>query len=211
MRFTTNLLPLLKKSQAPRTLSVLAGGNERQILTHDLGLERNYTIIYVVNHTTTMHTLAFEHLAKSNPSVSFIHAYPGWVRTDILGNLFTPKPGAWYGTIFALFRWMAAWGLKVFGISAEESGERQVFHATSSRYPSKITIEARVVDAEKVEASEFTECSVPGNGVYRLSWDGEGVSDDNVLGPYRKEGLPEKIWDHTVELFDRALSRGKSI
>jgi hypothetical protein len=49
---------------------------------------------------------------------------------------------------------MAAWGLKVFGISAEESGERQAFHATSSRYPSKIMIEARV---EKVEASEFYE------------------------------------------------------
>ena len=211
MRLTTNLLPLLKKSQAPRILSVLAGGNERQILTHDLGLERNYTIINVVNHTTTMHTLAFEHLAKNNPSVSFIHAYPGWVQTDILGNLFTPKPGAWYGSIFALFRWMAAWGLKVFGISAEESGERQAFHATSSRYPSKITIEARVVHAEKVEASEFAECSVPGNGVYRLSWNGEGVSDNKVLGPYRKEGLPEKIWDHTVELFDRALSCRKSI
>jgi hypothetical protein len=72
-------------------------------------------------------------------------------------------------------------------------------------------IEARVVDEEKVEASEFTKCSVPGNGVYRLSWDEEGVSDDKVLGPYRKEGLPEKIWDHCVELFDRALSRGKSV
>jgi hypothetical protein len=90
MRLTTNLLPL-KKSQAPRILSVLAGGNERQILAHDLGLERNYIIINVVNHTMTMHTLAFEHLAKSNLSVSFIHAYPGWMRTEILGNLFTPN------------------------------------------------------------------------------------------------------------------------
>jgi len=79
------------ESQAPRILSVLAGGNERQIPTHDQGLERNYTIINVVNHTTTMHTLAFEHLAKSNPSVSFIHAYPGWVRTDILGKRLHPQ------------------------------------------------------------------------------------------------------------------------
>jgi hypothetical protein len=205
MRLTINLLPLLNKSQAPRILSVLAGGKESQILTHDLGLERNYTIINVVNHTTTMQTLMFEHLAKTNPSVSFVHAYPGWVRTEILNNLFTPEPGAWYGLLFALLRWTAAWGLTLLGISAAEAGERQAFHATSSRYPSRSTIETH---PKQVGSAE---CSVPGNGVYRLSWKGEGVSDDDVLGPYRGEGLPGKVWDHTLEVFDRALSRGKSM
>lgn len=208
MRLTSNLIPLLKNSPAPRILSVLAGGQEAPILTHDLGLELNYSIANVVNHTTTMHTLAFEYIAESNPSISFLHAYPGWVRTDIVNNLFTPKkPGAWYGFLFALVRWVATLLLMLFGISAEEAGERQAFHATNPRYPSRSRLEAQSLEPENVFGVFFAECSVPGNGVYRVGWKGEGVSDAKVLGPYREQRLPEKIWEHTISVFDRALAR----
>lgn len=207
MRLTFNLLPLLKAARAPRVLSVLIGGNERPIIIHDLGLEQNYTIINVVNHTTTMHTLAFEHIAMSNPSISFLHANPGLVRTDILANLFTPQSGKLYGFLFILARWVAALVLMLFGISAEESGERQAFHATSARYPSRSILEVRRLDPKEAAGESVMKCSAPRNGVYLVDWMGEGVLNTKVLGPYRDEGLPEKIWDHTVNVFDRALAR----
>ncbi|KAL2071171.1 hypothetical protein VTL71DRAFT_12406 [Oculimacula yallundae] len=207
MRFTLNLIPLLRNSRAPRVLSVLAGGNERHIITHDLGLNHNYSIVNTVNHTTTMHTLAFEFIAQDNPSISFLHAYPGWVQTDILDNFFSYEPRAWYGFVFRLLRAVAAVGMKFVAISAEEAGERQVFFATSSRYPCRETLLSR---PESMVLYNLEDCSVPENGVYRVGWQGNGVSNNEVLGKYRDSGLPGKIWEHTLDVFREALD-GKKI
>ncbi|KAL9039461.1 MAG: hypothetical protein Q9214_004870, partial [Letrouitia sp. 1 TL-2023] len=91
MRFIHNLLPLLNQSPAPRVVSVLAGGQERRLITDDLGLKHHFSLLNVIDQTTTMHTLALEHIAKTNPSISFLHVYPGWVQTDIMENFFNSK------------------------------------------------------------------------------------------------------------------------
>ena len=223
---TSNLLPLLQNSQSPRVLSVLAGGQERRLITDDLGLKENYSILNVVDQTTTMHTLAFEHLAKYNPSISFLHAYPGWVKTDIVKNLFSlgqqHQGHLWWQLMDYLREWMVDWLLlPVFNLiatSVEECGERQLFHATNARYASRQEQEKHHGDKNDHAGSTTTHsvlkdpyalCSVPGNGVYRVAANGETISDDKVLGPYRADNMPEKIWEHTVVVFEEALSKGE--
>lgn len=168
-------------------LSVLAGGSERAVAVDDLGLERNYTIGNVINHTTAMQTLAFEHLSQSQPAITFIHAHPGWVRTDIVANLFACGPLAWYSPLFALIRLVARWTLLVFGISAAEAGERQLFHLTSPKY-------------SRNPARSNTPAAA--GGALRLRWNGDVVDgNDRLLRHYRCQGLGQQVWAHTLQVF----------
>lgn len=203
MKLTSNLLPLLERSRAPRILSVLAAGEEAHVRTTDLGLTRHYTVLGVVKHTTTMQTLAWEHLASLHPSVSFIHAHPGKVSTDITQGLFACDPRAWYRPLFSVFKALATWFMWLVGITADEAGERQTFIATSPRYPSSRMIEDSAARPEGGDMNAFARCSHGTNGVYRLDWRGESVVDDRVLGPYRQQGLPRDIWEHTLETFKK--------
>lgn len=207
MRFIHNLLPLLNKAPTTaRVLSVLAGGQERKLITDDLGLKDKFSLLNVVDQTTTMHTLALEHVAKRNPSVSFLHVYPGWVQTDLVDNFFKSKSRL-NSTLYQFLTVLAGWlFLPIFSLvatSVEESGERQLFHATSPRYHSARTLESE----SHWDLETAFECSVPGNGVYRVSAEGETVSDTKVLGPLRETGMPEKVWGHTIEVFAEALAR----
>ena len=93
IRLVCNLLPLLRRSTRPRILSVLNGGKEGSLQEQDLGLERSWSAMSVVNHTTTMMTISFEHLAAQEPQMTFMHSYPGLVKTDIFTRL-TPPAGS---------------------------------------------------------------------------------------------------------------------
>ena len=75
--------PLLNQSPSPHVVSILAGGKEAAMYEDDLPLVHNYGIISCANHGTTMNSLAFEHLAKENPKVAFLHNFPGYVDTGI--------------------------------------------------------------------------------------------------------------------------------
>ena len=208
MRFIHNLLPLLNKAPTPRVLSVLAGGQERKLITDDLALKNNYSIPNVVDQTTTMHTLALEQIAKSNPSISFLHVYPGWVHTDFVEKFFNSVSGlhsTGYTFLMALVRWLFLPIFSLIATSVEDSGERQLFHATSPRYPSSRTLQSR--DGRNPETKKAFECSVPGSGVYRVTARGETSSDTKVLGPLRDARMDEKVWDHTIEVFAQALAR----
>ena len=205
MRFIYNLLPLLNKAPTPRVLSVLAGGQERRLMTDDLGLKNNYSLLNVVNQTTTMHTLALEQIAKTNPSVSFVHVFPGWVCTDFVEKLFNSVSrlnSTTYNILMALVGWLLLSIFRLIATPVKESGERQLFHATSPAYPS-----ARTLQSCNHEAEGAFECSVPGNGVYRVYVTGETKSDTKVLGPFREAHMTEKVWDHTNEVFADVMAR----
>ena len=207
MRFIYNLLPLLNQAPTPRVLSVLAGGQERKLITDDIGLKDNFSLLNVVDQTTTMHTLALEQVAKTNTSISFVHVYPGWVQTDLVGKLFDSKSrlsSNLYRFLSVLARWLFFPIFNLIATSAEESGERQLFHATSPRYTSARTLQSQGRDMDTEVAFE---CSVPGNGVYRVVATGETVSEAKVLGPLRETHMPEKVWEHTIEVFAEGLAR----
>jgi hypothetical protein len=181
MRFIYNLLPLLSKASSPRILSILAAGRETKIVTSDLELSspENYSLANATNHTATMTTLAMDKLSKENPKVTFIHKYPGVVKTGLLGKMFDDWKGPWK-ILGLLAQKVLLPVMGLFQVSAEEAGERGLYAATSQKYS--------------------------GGGFYRLDWNDDGAKDAPQLDKYKAEGMPKKVWEHTVGVFERAAS-----
>jgi hypothetical protein len=181
MRFISNLLPLLSKSSSPRVVSILAAGREADIITSDLELSSpdNYSLVNATNHTATLTTLAMDELSKENPKVTFVHKYPGIVKTGLLGKMFEDWKGAWK-ILGVLAQHVLLPVMGLFQVSAEEAGERGLYIATTEKYN--------------------------GGGFYRLDWNDENAKAVPQLDKYRAEGMPKKVWEHTVGVFDRVLS-----
>jgi short-subunit dehydrogenase involved in D-alanine esterification of teichoic acids len=114
-RIVDKLVPLLdraaKNNEPARVVSVLAAGNENKLDLTDLDLKHTYTFMKANNHFTTFNSLMVERFASLYPSVSFIHAYPGFVRSGIF------RDQSWYVRLLKpVFNLVA--------ITAEDSGER---------------------------------------------------------------------------------------
>ena len=182
VRLVCNLLPLLRQSPRPRVLSVLNGGKEKALHEQDIGLDQRWSPTAVINHTTTMTSLAFEHLAKENKEMTFLHSFPGLVRTDIFARLEPPESsGVVWRVTLAFIRGLVAILLLCVGMPVEECGERQAFLLTTDRY---------------------------GPGAWRIDASSEQVITPGVLERYREEGWRERNWEHTMRVFDAALAIG---
>jgi hypothetical protein len=75
MLFTTSLLPLLRKAENPRVISVLAGGKEGQLWPDDFLLESHYSLGNAAGAATSMNTLFMRRWPPSRrtqTSASFI-------------------------------------------------------------------------------------------------------------------------------------------
>lgn len=87
-KFIRDLCPLLKKAKASgedaKVMSVMAAGKGAQIDLNDLGLKKNYSFLNVVQSVPTYNDLMFESFSTQEPSITFIHSYPGVVKTPIL-------------------------------------------------------------------------------------------------------------------------------
>jgi NAD(P)-dependent dehydrogenase (short-subunit alcohol dehydrogenase family) len=193
IRLTVHLLPLLQNAPSPRVLSVLAGGKERRLFTQDLSLQQNYSFLNVIDQTTTMHTLTFERLATENPSISFLHSYPGLVQTEIVQNAWLSETGRSPRWLVSLVSWMLRLVFLLIATTVDECGERQAFLATSLRFsPRKGGVAGEVfLVNEKCE-------------------DGRTRSNQKALKLWRAEGMVEKVWLHTMGIFTDALSCGSS-
>jgi hypothetical protein len=147
----------------------------------DIGLKKHWGILAVVAHSTTMTTLAFEHLAQGDKQITFLHSYPGWVYTDNLSRLTAPKSSGigWRILLALLHRFVGIMRL-TFGMSSDESGERQVFNLIIDRFHS---------------------------GAYRIDHLSDQVLKNGVLEHYRESGWSARVWDHTVQVFEEALTR----
>ena len=174
-----NLMPLLRQSPRPRVLNVLNGGREKALREQDIGLEQLWSPIAVVNHTTTMTSFAFEHLAEENKRFTFLHSYPGLVRTDIFARLTPPESGIVWRVTLAAIRGMVAVVMLCVGMEPEECGERQNFLLTTDRY---------------------------GPGAWRINSSSEQVFAPGVLERYREGSWSERIWDHTMRVSDTVLA-----
>ena len=146
----------------------------------DVGLQQHWSTFNAVNHTTTMMTLALEHLAKADQQITFMHAAPGIVKTDIFAKLEAPKSSSLlWRALLVIARGLAALAMLIIGMSAEECGERQVFYLTNST---------------------FTP------GAWCISASSDIVSGPKILDQYRARSWPERIWEHTLRVFETALS-----
>jgi hypothetical protein len=165
-------------------LSVLNAGKEATMKDEDVGLEQNWSPFTVINHTVTMTSLAFERLAEYDKKIIFLHSSPGWVGTDIFSRLNAPESsGIGWRMLLTLIQGIVAVSHKIVGTSVTECGERQAFNLTTDKYSP---------------------------GAWRVDPSSDQISAQGVLGQYRDRGWPEKIWEHTVRISDKALTRGET-
>lgn len=197
MRFIQHLLPL----HPSRILSILAATNEGTLLEDDLDLKHNYGIANCANHSATMTSLTFEHLAKQYPETSFVHAFPGIVKTSIFSKGFS-----WWVTL--LMTWIISPLLTPFAVSVDECGERQLFHATSARYPPSKSAgsgsEARAAGVARPEGVGVAR----GEGAYLVNWNGE-TGEGKCMRGYRGRGMGKRVWEHTLGVFEKVEGEGR--
>jgi NAD(P)-dependent dehydrogenase (short-subunit alcohol dehydrogenase family) len=209
LRFVYDLLPLLTESPSPRVISILAGGKESAIDINDLEVHNDFTMVKAASNGTTQTTLAFEELAKAYPSITFIHKYPGFVNTGVIGRFLGTVTG-----VMAIPATIAKWAVlpivNWFSTTTDEAGERGLFIATSARYPpSKPNMD--FVGVQLPEGLEVADSSVVkdgvGNGVYRLGATDDSAPDGDVLPGYRLDEVGKTVWEQTQAVWDRALGR----
>ncbi len=193
LRFTQQLLPLLQSAspQFSRVVSVLAPGGEGTLDFNDLDLKQNFSLLKAAAHTVTMTDFAFEELATKNPTVSFVHSYPGGVKT----GFFKESSYALRSAMRVAFAVLSPWTLGI-----EESGERHLYAATGAAYPPKAGenggVEVADGGVKKGSAGEI------GSGAYFIGSEGEFRANEKVLKELRGQDAGAKIWTHTMKMFE---------
>ncbi|EPS29831.1 hypothetical protein PDE_04781 [Penicillium oxalicum 114-2] len=224
MRFLTNLLPLLDAAarqadwESPaspdgdggemkivhaglsRVVSVLdpmvavRAGGPGTLDFDDLSLKHTFSLKTCGWHASLMGDFFLERMAVKAPRTSFVHAYPSGVATGVLREL---PAGRLLGALLTPL-------MRPFLVPLEESGERHLYAATSGRYPPRAEGEAR--EGDIAVGSDGTQ----GSGCYWLSWDGEVFPPNEKLERTREQGAPEKVMQHTEEVFEQVCVQGKT-
>lgn len=144
-------------------------------------------------HSANMVTLGLEAVARKAEAngVSFIHAYPGFVKSGIGRE----AKRAWS----VLLKVMGAVAGPFIAIPFEESGERHVFIATSARYGEG------GVEQKKGDAIAVGSNGEKGSGVYSVDEYGESAGPKalKMLENMRKDGMIDKLWKHTEDEYVR--------
>lgn len=200
MRFIHNLMPRLNAAsqtgELSRVMTVLAAGSEGDVRLDDLDLRHNFTLHACLAHCVVMTDFMIEELAKRHPETSFSHSYPGTVKTGIANALTGPARLA----VKVMYSVMTPWILNV-----QESGERHFFQITSRCYPAA-NGGVGVPIPPGLSPMRGT-AGVESSGGYLLDWDGKSIGDQRILEKYRAQGVGQKVWEHTMQIFQQAEDR----
>lgn len=140
-----------------------------------------------------MNDFAFETLAAQHPGVSFVHAFPGGVKTGIVKEQNALVRAGMNVLLLAFMPWMTP---------LDESGERHLYAATSARFPARDEVAGATVDAGDEGVLKGSNGET-GSGAYLVGSRGEFRGNEKVLQKLREEGMAAKIWEHTNEEFAR--------
>ncbi|KAK2772104.1 hypothetical protein FQN53_004783 [Emmonsiellopsis sp. PD_33] len=195
MRFIVNLLPLLSAGANSnpafsRVVSILSGGHEGKLNLEDLALKNTFSLQNCATHAITMNSLTLDRLATAHPNISFVHAYPGFVKTSLGRSLGTIGSAAFKGLMYLVTPLAVPFG---------ESGERNLYAATSSQYPPK--------SAGDSEDAEVGSDGVRGSGAYLLHWTGKANQNQELFDGFKAQGWGEKVWDHTLDVFEKVCGK----
>ncbi|KAJ5784791.1 NAD(P)-binding protein [Penicillium pulvis] len=195
--FMLCLLPLLRKAEAPRVVSVLGGGMERgNINLEDIDLKKpgNFGPMKAQMQYIGMNTMIMEKLASENPDVTFIHSWPGWVNT---GNVWRgTDPNSMMGWIIWLFL-VPLIGL--FSFSDEESGQRHLFQCTSAAFGARGVPWKGKVGVNALGKQE--------DGLFLVNYKCDCTPNVGVVSTLR-EKTQGKIWDHTQSVLRQYMQEG---
>jgi hypothetical protein len=149
-----------------------------------------------------MNTFALEELAARQPTISCLHVYPGKVITPEFQNADFP----YLLKLFLL--WVFVPIMRFFTLTIEEVGDRMCFLALSARFPSRLGAADGTAAERMLPVSEGVGVAVGtngevGSGAYCVDWTGEVSDNQKRLAELRGLGTPNKIWKHTMEVFDK--------
>jgi len=176
----------------------LGAGHEQKINFEDLELKNTFSGPKCAAHTTVMNSVITEELAKREPGISFIHSSPGIVNTGIARELPT-----WarlpLKVLVPLFSPLT--------VSAEETGARHLFTATSSLYPpqkpnGEDPLAKGVPAPSGLKAFKGVD-GKEGSGGYNVNWNNEITGKQTLLKEYHEKGVGQIVWEHTIGIFDR--------
>ncbi|KAF2229514.1 hypothetical protein EV356DRAFT_455682 [Viridothelium virens] len=191
-RFISNLLPLINHATAlRRVVSVFIGTLEGQVKMDDFQ-GWNMKLMANRDHAASITTLSLEAHQRENPSVSYIHNFPGVVRSGITRGTAGPLLTA-LKTVFRLI------GPLVY-MPSKEAGDRHLFLSTSAKYAAGAhDPTAGVPLSNGIEVARGTNGKA-GGGVYSIDASGESAKPvvGQTLAGLRSNGMVETVMN-TIE------------
>lgn len=186
--FVSHLLPLLKKSESPRVVSVLGGGMERttSINVDDIDLKKpgSFRITTAQPHYVALNTVFLDKVASEHPDVTFIHAWPGMVNT---GNV-------WRGlhASQSILYWLI-WGLlnpliRLISSTDEVAGQRNLFLCTSAAFGGRGVPWTGETGTSTLGKSD--------EGLFLANYKCDSTPNTKVISVLR-ERATAKVWEHT--------------
>lgn len=197
-RFISSLIPLLETATGlRRVVSVLCGTKEGDVNLDDpQGWNfKSRDTLKNRGHGAAIVTLINTHFAQQSPTVSFIHGYPGNVKSGIIRG----TTGLLW-CVLSVYNMLGSW----LYIPEQESGERHLFYATSARFPAKEGSEDAIPLAQGVEIAIGVD-GVEGSGNYSTDEFNEtaGSTVIELFEGFRKGGTVEKVWRMIEKEFER--------
>ncbi|KAH8659939.1 putative short-chain dehydrogenases/reductase [Xylariales sp. PMI_506] len=203
--FALNLLPAIQKaSSLKRVVTVLAGGYEGPFYENQWSEYAVKKPFKSRGHLSSMVTMTNNVMARQAPDVSFVHNYPGAVKT----NFGKDAKGALMAVGRVAFKILGPVILTF--LSPDECAAMQLYGATSARFPPSEGEAVGVQRAKDVPIARGTDGKL-GSGSYTINFDGENVSldVDKHLAKAKADGVEERLWAHILnEIKDKT---GKAV
>ena len=185
-------------------VSVFAATKEGLFDAGDINGEK-IGLIKSRGHAASMVTLGMEVLARRAPDVSFIHDYPGPVKSGIGREM--------QGLVGVAVRTLASIIGPLLYIPTDESGAYHLYFATSARYAPKSGLgpDSGTPTNENAATARGTDGSI-GSGMYSIDERGESASSsvEQLLADMRKDGTSERLWEHTESQWQRIIGAAEA-
>ncbi|KAG6917684.1 hypothetical protein DXG01_001659 [Tephrocybe rancida] len=128
-KFIDNLLPALVKAkdagEDAKVLSVLAAGVGGEINLDDLGLKKTFSVANAALAAPTYNDLMLQDFAAKYPALTFVHSYPGVVRTSIMSS----SDSVWLKAASPVVMQL----MRPFSASLQDSGEYMLHGLLSNK------------------------------------------------------------------------------
>jgi len=154
-----------------------------------------------------MNDLMADELATQDPSISFVHSFPGFVNTGLTREL-----PLWTRAIAKVVNPL----ISPFSVVAVALKKNNLFHATSGLYPPMKPAEGApfavgVPAPTGLEIAEGANGQVASGG-YLLNWNGDIAKQATNLKEYRKKGYGKLVREHTMQIFERVekINQGRA-
>ncbi|ESK95397.1 hypothetical protein Moror_3835 [Moniliophthora roreri MCA 2997] len=171
--FVNDLLPALYKAQGQgedAKVMTIMGPGKGGAIDDDYGLKKNFTVTRAALAPPTYNDLMCEEFSTRHPKIVFIHAYPGFVKTNIL-NTAEEQYLRMMVYLLPLFFWWT--------VTIDQCGE----FLWSGYYRCTPGPEAK------------NRCTT-GTNAYRIGSKGEDIGMKNYHGTKEQRA---QLWEHTIK------------